>query len=521
MRLKELIEYRNGGGVSLDGTDPDIQGFHSELINMFPDTYVTSGLRKGSGVGKLGSKSRHNRGQAIDLAPNAKVKAFLMSNDGVALLNKYNLGFLDETGPSTMKKTGATGAHYHIGKDSTLVGKNHNHSHSGEYESQQYVNNTGNSFVIPDGPLDFNTLPSDVQSMYLDQQKAATQLQQAELKRKEIEEQNAQLNAVLTQKMMERKQMFSMIPQAQMIDEKQQGNEYTQLLTSSMGNYMQKGGIVQKMEEGGQSWDKMSSTQRRDYIYNSLIKRGYNNIQAAAVVGNLQQENGSFGTTRLNEQGSGAIGLAQWLGPRRELLKKNYKDWYNIDSQIDFLDKELKDNLGGAWANNTHMKNKFFQTNSLEEATKLIRVGFERPGNHEANDTARLNFAKSVLGNYGSNQGSNSSHNPMGGYSSERINTSIGGLNIPDGPVDFNSLSPEIQQSIKEQLKYNQEAYMAEIKKQETDAINAQLDLQLKQKQAERVQMQSMIPKAQAIDEKLSNQNYKQVLMQTPMVQNI
>lgn len=37
-------------------------------------------------------------------------------------MKKYKVGFLDESDPYTMRKTGATGPHFHIGKDSKLIG---------------------------------------------------------------------------------------------------------------------------------------------------------------------------------------------------------------------------------------------------------------------------------------------------------------------------------------------------------------------------------------------------------------
>src|SRR5690606_9243190 len=123
--------------VRWQGVDPDIIGFRNKLAEMFPQMKVTSASRNwGAG--------RHQRGQAMDIAADPEIHKFFYSKQGEDLLREFNLGFLDETLEHNMKKTGATGPHFHIGKDSTLVGKryegntafayedDHNYSHEGE-----------------------------------------------------------------------------------------------------------------------------------------------------------------------------------------------------------------------------------------------------------------------------------------------------------------------------------------------------------------------------------------------------
>ena len=124
MRLKDYNSIFTG--VNWEGVDNDIIGFRNELYELFPDKVkVTSAKRYGNNVGKAGNKSRHNRGQAIDLGFDKDIQKFLYTAKGDALLRKYNLGFLDESLEHNLKKTGGTGAHFHIGKDSTLVGNSY------------------------------------------------------------------------------------------------------------------------------------------------------------------------------------------------------------------------------------------------------------------------------------------------------------------------------------------------------------------------------------------------------------
>ena len=95
----------------------------SILKQKFPDLKITSTLRNSSqSIGKNSKTSRHNVGEAFDIShTNKNVYDYLNSYEGLNLLNRYGLGVLDETDPETMKKTGATGPHFHIGADSTLV----------------------------------------------------------------------------------------------------------------------------------------------------------------------------------------------------------------------------------------------------------------------------------------------------------------------------------------------------------------------------------------------------------------
>ena len=124
MRLKDYNSIFTG--VNWEGVDNDIIGFRNELYDLFPEKVkVTSAKRYGNNVGKSGNKSRHNKGQALDLGYDKDIQKFLYTAKGDALLRKYNLGFLDESLEHNLKKTGGTGTHFHIGKDSTLIGNSY------------------------------------------------------------------------------------------------------------------------------------------------------------------------------------------------------------------------------------------------------------------------------------------------------------------------------------------------------------------------------------------------------------
>jgi len=111
-RIKD--DHKNHNHV-LEGLSPEMKAFNEELAALFPDIRYTSGKRNASE-----KFSHHENGDALDFgAENKKVYDHLIgTKEGLQLLTKYNLGIIDETSPEMMKKTGATGPHFHIGKDS-------------------------------------------------------------------------------------------------------------------------------------------------------------------------------------------------------------------------------------------------------------------------------------------------------------------------------------------------------------------------------------------------------------------
>lgn len=118
-RVKDRIKY---AGAYYEGLSPSLKGFYDDYHNLTGKyLQITSGKRKASDkVGKSSRISRHNTGDAIDVsASHTDDYRFLMNTkEGLDLLAKYNLGIIDETDPEELKKTGGTGAHFHIGKDS-------------------------------------------------------------------------------------------------------------------------------------------------------------------------------------------------------------------------------------------------------------------------------------------------------------------------------------------------------------------------------------------------------------------
>lgn len=106
------------------GLQPDLVGFYNSLLTHVPNARLTSGKRSASqGIGKASKTSRHNTGEAMDFAPTPELAAFVRSPQGTALMQQYRVGYLDETTKEALAKSGGTGAHFHIGKDSALVAR--------------------------------------------------------------------------------------------------------------------------------------------------------------------------------------------------------------------------------------------------------------------------------------------------------------------------------------------------------------------------------------------------------------
>ena len=115
-RVKDVNQEHND---ITHGLSDNTKSFYTELSTLFPELRVTSGKRDTSPSGNF---SHHHNGDALDIGPeHTDVYEYLNNTpEGLDLMNRHGLGILDETDPRNMKKTSATGAHFHIGKDSGL-----------------------------------------------------------------------------------------------------------------------------------------------------------------------------------------------------------------------------------------------------------------------------------------------------------------------------------------------------------------------------------------------------------------
>ena len=119
-------------------------------------------------------------------------------------------------------------------------------------------------------------------------------------------------------------------------------------------------------------------------VINFFTNKGLSVNQARGILGNLMQE--SKGNPYATNRTSGATGIAQWLGSRKQKLKAKYGNNPTLQQQLEFIWEEL----------NTTEKNAFqklLNTNNVADATRAFANHFERAGKSEMNMNQRINFA--------------------------------------------------------------------------------------------------------------------------------
>lgn len=110
---------------------------------------------------------------------------------------------------------------------------------------------------------------------------------------------------------------------------------------------------------------------------------GLEDFQAAAIVGNLDQETGGFKFMQELDptvKGSkGGYGFAQWTGPRRKAFEawssQNNLDVNSYDANFGFLVHEIQ--------NNDYfikVMEKLSKTKNIDEATEVFSKGYLKPG---------------------------------------------------------------------------------------------------------------------------------------------
>lgn len=151
--------------------------------------------------------------------------------------------------------------------------------------------------------------------------------------------------------------------------------------------------------------DKIEGEKRRRKAYDYFIDKGLEPHQAAGIIGNLMQESYKHLDSTV-ENRIGAVGIAQWLGPRRQDLEKFAKNrgtsFKDFDTQLDFLYTELV-NTGNSWGSKAQKE--FFESKTAEEAAAIFVEKFERSGEKagEKGYDNRINYAKSIFLEYNDN----------------------------------------------------------------------------------------------------------------------
>lgn len=113
-------------------------------------------------------------------------------------------------------------------------------------------------------------------------------------------------------------------------------------------------------------------------------KKGLSEVQARGILGNLMQE--SRGDHSIVNKHSGAYGLAQWLGPRKQTLMAKYGNNPTLEQQLEFIWEELN-------TTEKRAKQKLLEATNVADATRSFAQYYERPGKNEMNIEKRIQYA--------------------------------------------------------------------------------------------------------------------------------
>lgn len=136
-------------------------------------------------------------------------------------------------------------------------------------------------------------------------------------------------------------------------------------------------------------------TNRVGYVYGKLIELGYEPHIAAGLAGNFMQESGPSLNTRIVGDGGASVGIAQWNSGRRRNLErfaaKRGTSPDDLDTQIAFVDWELKNTETAAWA-------EISRTTNARDAALAVSQHYERPG--RPHNDRRVAFAEAIHGQW-------------------------------------------------------------------------------------------------------------------------
>lgn len=130
------------------------------------------------------------------------------------------------------------------------------------------------------------------------------------------------------------------------------------------------------------------------YVYKKLKDMGYSDNAAAGIVGNLMQESG-LNPWAIGDGGTSG-GIAQWHNERWEALKRfaedRGEDWSDLDTQIAFLDHELRNNYSDVF-------HKIQNAQNAGESALIFSRKYEIPAEEAANNQQRMANAYAVQKN--------------------------------------------------------------------------------------------------------------------------
>lgn len=134
----------------------------------------------------------------------------------------------------------------------------------------------------------------------------------------------------------------------------------------------------------GNEYPQQQSGSFASTVLNYFKGKGLSEAQSRGILGNLMQE--SRGNHNITNKKSGAYGIAQWLGPRKQKLFQQYGNSPTLKQQLDFIWQEFQTTEKSAFQ-------KLLNTNTVADATRVFAQSFERGAPHEMVMNKRINFA--------------------------------------------------------------------------------------------------------------------------------
>lgn len=172
-----------------------------------------------------------------------------------------------------------------------------------------------------------------------------------------------------------------------------------------VAKFIDRESIIGGADDGQQFGEDFSGSENAQKAFNYLRSKGLTPEQAAGIVGNLIQESGV--NPNATNPKSKNTGIAQWDPVDRWgnfVNGKTYNgiEWKGVgqsgarslENQLRFLWWEMESGAGGMSLQSIK------SARTLEEATEIFLVKYERPGAHEAVLPKRISNAKGVLKSY-------------------------------------------------------------------------------------------------------------------------
>lgn len=175
----------------------------------------------------------------------------------------------------------------------------------------------------------------------------------------------------------------------------------------------------------------MSNDENARIVWDSLIGHGLSPAQAAGILGNGSQESG-FRIDAIAPS-TGAYGIFQWLGPRKDALFNATGDGGDINAQLAFFWDEVEND---PYESAQFQKFLNYDDTSVEGYTYAFRKFCERPSESEAMDSNRISEAHRYLELFGGGGGSQveTSQPEDDGYSYTDLDMSHMQSNHPEDP---------------------------------------------------------------------------------------